>query len=699
MNSLIMHPEDLTIGELDYELKVRNNISGLFSRRDKTLTLRRNLKSEADGTTDPPVWVDGIFDEREDFEICERKILELNDLLASAYSNKDWHDFKVATSRLIHLLTRLDRLVASFPNDKNFAEARECVNTTLYNVKKFNAKDKNQIISLTNDFFGPINLEKPLSKEPIVPLASGLSTPIPSRYDLLENKIDRLTESFENFLKVGSTAKPSKVNAVPKIPETVPSNQHIGISQSLNPFLSDNDEIDKNVFSSTFKETPIFVETIENEKNRDRHYQRNYKEVDFETSEDVFGNGGGRRDILNRPRVNFPQQRSRFSDFVPDRRDICEEDLREFHRPERRTRFPERNRLSVRDENHDLRRFYRHEDRPRVQERNTDFGRCNIYEGRQRLSNPVQERNILPFGGNNQYFARNNRKSIPINQWNVKFSGEDNSLSLSEFLGEVDLFAESEGFSDRELFASAIHLFSGYARKWFKANYTDFNSWHDLVRALKEEFQSEFYDFILLSEIYQRFQGREENFSSFLAEMIILFGKLCNRLSEQYKLYILRKNTLKTHAMAIATLEINSIRQLSTICKRLDTTKMLQEQQNTTTSFSNRYVEPAFKTPTYVKKTVRPQINVLDPEAGSEEDELCEIRRKPFYRPNSHNFTKTKTDKSNFICFNCNQVGHVFRKCPVEKTRDFCFGCGLKDVKIIFCPNCNINSLNEPSGQ
>lgn len=701
MDNPVMHPEDLTTEELNHELLVRR-VKNLTHKRDKTLALRRLLRLESEGREKPPVFIDGIFDEREDFEKCEEKIIELNSLLESTHSSKDSYGFRVATSRIIHLLGRLDRLSESFPHDKNFAEARECVQKTVLNIKKLNAgRFSSDFVAVTND-----DLERPvqkaLSNKPVSnsnPTGGADSVPKPierTDFEILAAKVDRLTQSFELLLKA-----PSVNRSVPTQAVQSPLDPPVGILQSSNPFLADMDEVNRRMVNSTVRESPLFGEATEFDDNSFR-YDEEVNLLNLEHSHLSRRYQTNPRDFDNQDGI--PVGQGEYPRRVPDRNVESRRSVLVGGRPRGSGRevFPDRRT----NHGNNFRSINFQVERPRVApvgdlpdqrqgrgDEDVEFGRFNAH-GDRRTRIPYQDRNRLPFGEDTRFssnfgYGGRNRRSIPINQWNVKFSGEENSMSLSEFLGEVDLFAESEGFSDRELFASAIHLFSGYARKWFKANCVDLRSWGDLVSALKEEFQSEYYDFLLLSEIDSRSQGREESFSAFLAVMVILFGKLCVPLSEQYKIYILRKNMLKEHAMAIATVEISTVRQLATICRRLDSTRMLQEQN------SGRCVEPAFKTPTYVKKTVRPQVNVVDSGEDSG-DELCELRRKQFPRPNPNIGSKIiKSDKSNFRCFNCDQLGHVFRRCPVERTREFCFGCGLKDVKIMFCPKCNISQLND----
>lgn len=210
----------------------------------------------------------------------------------------------------------------------------------------------------------------------------------------------------------------------------------------------------------------------------------------------------------------------------------------------------------------------------------------------------------------------------------------------------------------------------------------DFNTWDELVDDLKTEFQPEYYDYMLLSEIDSRFQGKEETFCSFLAEMQILFGKLGCPLGEHHKLYILRKNMQSSYAIAMSTIEINSVRQLATICKIIDSTKLMQTKQGLTSTSQTRFLEPAFRTPLNFKKTQT--VNEI------EESETAEmmIEAMRFNDPN-RNPQGERTQNKILKCFKCEVPGHMHRDCKVQQTYYFCYACGLKNVTISNCPNCN----------
>lgn len=60
-------------------------------------------------------------------------------------------------------------------------------------------------------------------------------------------------------------------------------------------------------------------------------------------------------------------------------------------------------------------------------------------------------------------------KNIPIYKWGVTFDGERKSSSLNSFLERVTELAYARGVSERELFLSAIDLFTGKALIWYRS--------------------------------------------------------------------------------------------------------------------------------------------------------------------------------------------------------------------------------------
>lgn len=613
MSNLVIHFEDLLQDELDHEVFIRC-LTNVKTRKDKIDVLIERYNEENASMEDPPLFDDIRLDKEEEFRICMEKLNILNGALQVSFEKGDYGMFTVLTSRVLHVSDRLNRLLLCYKGDARFNEAVKSVEITLANISKtmpsFKEGAMGPVVQKDMQNFSIQGTLKPIVQPSALGKHTGSkvsdvkgkntsrevfdryvnknaqSSPMvvaqtDDKYDSLAEKVDKLTESFAQFLKASHAA-----GAVPKVP--------------LNTF---------NVGSGN---------------NR-------YNRVQFEPN-------------------------------------LCPAEVRNL----------EFNPMSARNQNN------RWAENVNV---------CGFQDMGNRRPNP----NPIMRGPNRNVFEANNRhrRPIPINQWNIKFSGEDNSLSLSEFLGEVELYAESELFSNEELFASAVHLFTGYARKWYKANYWELTSWKELVDALKEEFQPEYYDFLLLSEIDARLQGKEESFSSFFAEMLILFGKLGKGMTEDHKIYILKKNMLRTYAVAIAAIDIVSVRQLAVICKRLDSTKQLQEQHQNVSqaSFGRHYVEPSYKTPLQVRKPFRQQVNVVDlpdeiedVDRGVRED-VCAFRRREPRADFNGPRNQFPSNPRNVVCWNCDLPGHIFRTCQAER-KVFCFICGFKNATVYTCPNC-----------
>lgn len=549
--------------------------------REKTAQLRRSLQKETEGLEDPPIFCKLTFDEKQEYHSCVTKMNNLNENLETSFKSADFNSFSASVSRAIHLFGRLNRLSLASRQNRQYVEACKSVKKTLDSIS--------------------------ILKFPSKPIKPAQRTLVSDTQNLnVERSPKRLAEGAESIEAQLNNTLAS---------EAFDDNDNFrssSIKMSSNPeFRSLAEKVDRLTESfEKFLQRPYVTRSeVESSKttrtNNDHAYPENVSRNNPVDNLNADHNG------VDQNRIRVP----RF--YLPD---PYHAGL--VHNPIRHNQI--RNPT------------FQHADQDHMPIRRNPIRNQPIQREDQVHNpirpNPIRNQPIVYEDRRFQTAQRRTKKTIPINQWNVKFSG-DGGISLSEFLEEVELFAQSEQFSEEELFASAIHLFSGHARKWFKANYDDLISWTELVAALREEFESENYDYILLSEIDSRFQGKEEPFSSFLAELRILFGKLSCPLSEKYNLYILKKNMISSHAMAIATLNINSVRELSIICKRLDATKMLQDKQNPLATNSSRFVEPAYRTP-LTKKVFKNNLNEVEVSEipFQEDNEISELSLSRDYR-------------------------------------------------------------------
>lgn len=299
------------------------------------------------------------------------------------------------------------------------------------------------------------------------------------------------------------------------------------------------------------------------------------------------------------------------------------------------------------------------------------------------------------------------RKTVPVHQWKLSYSGDSNGMHLYDFLSEIDMFKRSEDVTDDELLSSVVHLLAGRARLWYRSWFDTFNNWGDLVVAMKREFLPPKYDYRLLTNISNRRQKPNETFAEYLSTMQSLFKYLSIPIAEPHKLCIVEENMLQKYAIAVSTVDIASLDQLANVCRRID--------------FA--YAKPQFSIPGELKANEsRPpqrntfsrarELNELDllAESSSVVDafaglSLCDDRAASM----QHGVAATQSDsellevrrgdvraapKASELerkCFNCQRAGHNFSVCPSPKSGIFCYRCGSREVTAFSCPKCAKN--------
>lgn len=260
------------------------------------------------------------------------------------------------------------------------------------------------------------------------------------------------------------------------------------------------------------------------------------------------------------------------------------------------------------------------------------------------------------------------RKLVPISQWGVKFSGDD-SYSVNAFVERVDELKDARNATEDDLWRCAIDFFQGDALIWYRANKDHVYNWGELVTLLKRTFQSPFYQDELLKEINDRTQGKDESITVYIAVMQNMFKRLPIQLTEREKLHILLKNIQPYFQRAICRDQFSSIPDLMNVLRIIDRTKVNCDRfQEPLTSKTNLEPDLAYK------KSVK--------------NELCEVKETEHV-----NAVSTTNNKR---CWNCRELGHVFRECKLPKQRLFCYKCGKFGVTTPKC-SCKGNEQREDS--
>lgn len=248
---------------------------------------------------------------------------------------------------------------------------------------------------------------------------------------------------------------------------------------------------------------------------------------------------------------------------------------------------------------------------------------------------------------------RSTIKPIPPSKWDLKFSGDKRGLSLNAFLERVEELRVARHISELELLDSGIDLFLGKAYTFYRSVRGMANSWDELVTLFKEEYYPADYNERLYEEIKRRTQGPEESFGIYLAIMEGFFRRLTCPITEHMKLKILMRNIAPYYQQQLALMEVTSISQLRTLCKKLEEKRQVLES----------FAGPSRRS------------NMLEPDLA--------------YVQASESFETFSLDtaEAGRVCFRCNKPGHVARGCTA-RTEKYCFRCKRKGFTVRTCPDC-----------
>lgn len=259
---------------------------------------------------------------------------------------------------------------------------------------------------------------------------------------------------------------------------------------------------------------------------------------------------------------------------------------------------------------------------------------------------------------------------LSISKWGVKFNGSTDPRS---FLERVEELREANNVPSSKLFRAAPHLFVDQALIWYRGIKESVNNWNDLKHLLLDEFEPCDYDHRLKLEIQSRTQGENEQIHLYFATMSGLFGRLRTALSEEAKLEILLHNIRPIFTQQLALLEINTVAELKSNCRKLEgamqRVKLFTEPPKVTSS--TLCSEYAFKGKSSSVNAVAVNGNAAYNAPNPKPDTSSSRRTNNFTsagRGNHYSAPGTSGSSGSIpVCYKCGGIAHNFRFCKRAK--------------------------------
>lgn len=275
---------------------------------------------------------------------------------------------------------------------------------------------------------------------------------------------------------------------------------------------------------------------------------------------------------------------------------------------------------------------------------------------------------------------------------------------------KIEEYRISKNLTKENLLNASYDIFSGNALHWFRDIRPSVNSWDELVQKLKCDFDSDDYDYKLMSEIRERTQGDSETIVVYLSIMNGLFSRLNKIPSDQDKFDIVSHNIKPCYAEVLAVANVTDLDELKTTCQNYEKYKARTNNYHDPPKVGPSTLAPefAYTKHNYTKNNYnRPS---LYPNSNTNYDSRYTNKpfypKRPFVQQSSHNSPNTgnvpvvaKIDttptvyervNNNTFCPRCRVSTHSLRGCRAERF-PVCFKCGEKGVKFPDCKKCSTN--------
>lgn len=162
------------------------------------------------------------------------------------------------------------------------------------------------------------------------------------------------------------------------------------------------------------------------------------------------------------------------------------------------------------------------------------------------------------------------RRIPKIYKWKIKFTGDDDSMSVDRFLELVDIKRCAENFSWDDIFTSASDLFDKTALTWYMAHRHRFRNWRDLQVKLCSSFSHHMAYVLLWKEIINSKQQENESVIAYVSKLRILFRRLPKPVEESLQTEIVLINALPKYQERLHFIDIHNLDDLEMSMLRLE---------------------------------------------------------------------------------------------------------------------------------
>lgn len=267
------------------------------------------------------------------------------------------------------------------------------------------------------------------------------------------------------------------------------------------------------------------------------------------------------------------------------------------------------------------------------------------------------------------YSLRADKVTAIIQNWNIKFDGSTNGLTVGEFLYRVRSLTSENFNGDFSIICKYLPmLLTGKAKDWYWRYHkqVDRIEWNDFCAALKYQYKDFKSNFDVREEVRNRKMKAGETFEVFYESICSMLDRLDTPIPETELVEILTKNLRPEIRHELLYVPIYSIAHLR---------KLVQMREN---MLADNYFRHHATTKSAPVNTMRRAVAELDFEENKTENPSIDYDHLVNEIRQGQNVTK---------CWNCEEIGHHWEDCIKERIV-FCYGCGRKNIYKPQCSRC-----------